>query len=187
MGKENPRKSASVNCRHTCGDLAHIGCSPLSPPLSKLAALRGCPYIGGRRGDTPMTRRAMFGMASVAVLGALLCATLLLAKHGVVVTNDGTRYEGEGAEGDADVTVTIHGVKTTIKRENIASINYNENFDKEYADRLAKLDAKDAAGRIQLARWAMDQGHYDKARDAADQALAIDPNSREATDLQTVI
>jgi hypothetical protein len=124
----------------------------------------------------------MIGMA-----GILLAGTVLLAKPGVIVTRDGQRLEGDiSARGD-DVVVSIRGIETVVPRSNIASINYAEPFEKEFQDRLAKLDAKDVKGRIDLARWAFDQKQYVAARDACEAALAIDPNNREATDLENLV
>src|SRR5207244_5314731 len=100
----------------------------------------------------PMKRRWMLGAAL-----ALLAASMLFAKPGVVVTNDGQRLEGEITEKGDEVTVNIRGINTVLSRGNIASITYSEPFEKEFQDRLAKLDPKDVKGRIELARWAFDQ------------------------------
>ena len=113
-----------------------------------------------------------------------LLAAVALGNPGVVVTHGGQRFEGEITERNDDVVVNIHGVQTTIPRDEIASLTYSLSFEKEWAARLGKLGPTDAAGRIELARWAMQQQHYLAARDALDAALAIDPNSREANDLR---
>ncbi len=129
-----------------------------------------------------MTRRLMLG-AMVLQLGA----AILLAKPGVVVTKDGQRLEGEITEKTDAVVVNIRGIDTSVSRDNVTSINYAEPFQKEYQDRLAKLDAKDVKGRIDLARWAFDQKQYAAAREACEAALAIDPNNRDAVDLENLI
>src|SRR5207249_3947109 len=115
-----------------------------------------------------MKRCCLLGMALAVAVGSLL-----LAKPGVVVTKDGQRLEGEITEKTDTVIVSIHGIETTISRENLASLTYSEPFEKEFQDRLAKLDPKDVKGRLELARWAFDQKQYTAARDACEAALAI--------------
>ena len=73
----------------------------------------------------------------------------LLAKQGVVTTRDGQRVEGDINEKADEVVVTSHGVNTVIARDNIASLQYSEAFEKQFQDRLAKLDPKDVNGRIE--------------------------------------
>jgi len=122
----------------------------------------------------------------VAAVGAMMSATLF-GKPGVVTTRDGQRFEGEITEKPDAIVVNIRGVDTVINRENVANLMYSDSFDKEFADRLAKLAPNDIAGRIALARWSFDQKRYDKARDACDSALNIDLNNKEAHDLQVLI
>src|SRR5262249_48532124 len=47
--------------------------------------------------------------------------------------------------------------------------------------------SKDVAGRIALAHEAFDHREYDLSRATLEQALTIDPNSREATDMLALI
>jgi hypothetical protein len=122
-----------------------------------------------------------------AAVGSAWLATVLLARPGVVVTHSGARYEGDVVERGDDVIVTIRGVQTTVPRGDVASLDYQADFDEEFAARLAKLEANDFAGRLELARWAMERERYIAARDAIEAALAIDPNSSEAVQLQTVV
>src|SRR4051812_24017026 len=83
-------------------------------------------------------------------------AATLLAKPGVVKTVDGQTYNGEVEEKVETVNVTIRGIATAVPRTKIASITYPEagGYDKEFNDKLAKLDKKDAAGRLALGREA---------------------------------
>jgi tetratricopeptide (TPR) repeat protein len=124
-------------------------------------------------------------LAAAVMLGVVV--TIAPAKPGVVVTKDGRKFEGEITEKNDQVIVNIRGVDMTLAREDITSIIYPEAFNKEFEDRLAKLDKNDVAGRIALARWAFDRRQYGKAREALDSAIALDPNNREAADLQQVI
>lgn len=57
----------------------------------------------------------------------------------------------------------------------------------EYQKRRAALAPGDVNGRIRLARWAFDRQEYDLARDAVQEALAIDPRNQEASALLRTI
>src|SRR5438132_1990813 len=129
-----------------------------------------------------MARRWMLGGALT-----LLATSILLAKPGVVITRDGQRLEGEITEKTDSVVISIRGIETAVPRDNIASLTYSEPFEKQFQDRLAKLDPKDVKGRLELARWAFDQKQYSTARDACEAALAIDPNNREAVELESLV
>jgi hypothetical protein len=135
-----------------------------------------------------MFRRALLIVAMTAA-GATLVTSSLFAKQGVVQTRTGQVYDGEVDDraGADVVTVTVRGIATQIPRADVQSITYGRGLDAEYKERLAKLDAKDFKGRMDLARWAFSQKRYDLARDAADKALAIDPNSSEATNFLTLV
>jgi hypothetical protein len=135
-----------------------------------------------------MTRHKWLGGA--AVMAALLIGgSTLLAKQGVVKLKDGSRsLVGDVDEtGDNGVVVSIHGVQTTIPRDNIESIEYPESLDAQYKSRLAKLAPDDAKGRFDLAHWAFDNERYDLARDAAYQARKLDPNNKEYADFTDTV
>src|SRR5690242_20134312 len=94
------------------------------------------------------------------VAGACLVVALIVvlgssvrAKTGVVTTKDGQRFEGDVTETDRDIVVDIHGVKTVIPRENLATLDYPASFDQQFQQRLSALDPKDVRGRIDLAKW----------------------------------
>jgi hypothetical protein len=125
-------------------------------------------------------------LACVAVL-LLLLVSSALAKPGVVVTRDGQRVEGEITEKPDQVVVNSHGVDTVFDRGDIASIEYSGGFDKEFHDRLSKLDGNDVKGRVELARWALTQKQYNAAHDVLEQARQIDPNSREVYDMEILV
>jgi len=59
--------------------------------------------------------------------------------------------------------------------------------EEEYNRRKAALASGDSAGRVRLARWAFERQEYDLARDAAQEAVTIDPRNREAQDLLKTI
>ncbi len=129
-----------------------------------------------------MTR--LVWLTSVAVA---LVASVLLAEPSTVKTKDGQTYRGEVKERGDNLVINIHGVETVIPKSNVASVEAVGSYDAEYRARLAKLDPKDVAGRIALAREAFDHRRYDLARDTLEGALAIDPNSREATEMLELV
>lgn len=103
-------------------------------------------------------------------------------RPGVVRTRDGGVYDGSVDERDATVVVTVRGIDTTLSRDNIVSITYGA-FEQRWEEAYAKLDAKDAAGRVTAARRAFDDRRYDLAERALRDAQSIDPNNAEAADL----
>src|SRR5687767_1647604 len=114
-----------------------------------------------------------------------LCASIAFAKPGVVKTRDGQTYSGEIDESNPEqVTVTSSAnIPTAIPRDRVATIEYAEDFEKKFRDRLSKLPPNDVPGRLKLAREAYDNRQYTLARDVAEQARQIDPNNAEAADL----
>ena len=74
-----------------------------------------------------------------------------------------------------DISVTIHGVQTSIAKASVTSVDYPDAYSKDFADRLAKLEASDVSGRVELARQAFNRRQYGLARQALDSALKIDP------------
>jgi hypothetical protein len=113
-------------------------------------------------------------------------AALLLADHGVVVTKDGSTYEGDVREDEQNVVVVIRGIETRFPRADVERIDYGD-FEKDFRDQLTKLGPNDVVGRIALARTAFDRRRYDLAREAVADAQRIDPNSREAADMMDLI
>lgn len=129
-----------------------------------------------------MWRHWMFSTALILVL-----ASGLLARQGIVKTKTGTTLEGDVREKPEGISVTIRGIETVVPRDEVESVEYVEAFEKRFRDRLAGLNEKDAAGRIDAARWAFDNREYLLAREALQQALQIDPNSAEATTLMETV
>src|SRR5262245_16654987 len=129
-----------------------------------------------------MVRQACWIAAIVVMLSGAL-----LADRGVVVTKSGETYEGDIHEDDQNVTITIRGIDTVVPRANVASIRYHSDYDVEFRDRLAKVEATDIKGRITLSREAFDRKRYDLALEAINDALRVDPNNREAADFRDLI
>jgi hypothetical protein len=129
-----------------------------------------------------MTRTVWIG--SVA---ALVMASVLLADQAVVRTRDGATFEGEFTDHPDAVTVTIHGIETVIPKSDIVSVDHIGNIDQDLLTKLQSLELKDVNGRLLLAREAFARNRYPLARDILISALAVDPNSRDASDLLEVV
>jgi len=124
------------------------------------------------------------------ILLIVLCLVLsggAFAKEGTVKTSDGNTFTGDIQEEADKVIVSVKGIITTLDRSDIASIEYPSGADEEFAARMKKLAKDDVAGRIDLARWAFDKSRYDLSRRALDDAIRIDPNSREAYDMMQTV
>ncbi|HVT88271.1 MAG TPA: hypothetical protein VHD56_05430 [Tepidisphaeraceae bacterium] len=124
--------------------------------------------------------------ATLAAAG--LAASVLFADQGIVKTKDGSTFEGDVKETTTSVTVTIHGVDTVIPKTDVQLIQRAGDYEQDFRDRLSKLDPKDVAGRITMAREAFGRRRYDLAQNASESAVAIDPNNKDAIDmLNTVV
>src|SRR5215471_18496376 len=98
-----------------------------------------------------MTRRRVW--IGCLIAGGL-CASVLLGEQGIVKTRDGNTLQGDVKEKEDSVVVTIHGVDTVIPKSEVASVEMTGSTAAELLGRLAKLDPKDSAGRVALARVA---------------------------------
>jgi hypothetical protein len=132
--------------------------------------------------ETPMRRRWV-----VAAVGICVLAGVVFARPGVLITSDGRRIEGDITERNDQYVVNIRGVETTIPKTDVSSVTFPEDYAKDFHDRMSKLKPDDVSGRIELARDAFNRRQYGLAREALDSAMKIDPNNREAYDLQNTI
>ncbi len=126
-------------------------------------------------------------MTRLGVVGLICCiltASVALARQGVVKTKNGQTYEGDVEEKSDGVIINIKGIQTRIAQVNVASVNYPEDYDKQLADKRAKLEKTDVKGRIALARDAFNNKRYVPARDILEEALTVDPNNTEASELR---
>lgn len=134
-----------------------------------------------------MRRHLWLASACAGMLGIGAMIAVCQARQGVVRTKAGLTIDGDVTEKDDSVVIVSHGVQTVINRDDLLSVSYPADFDQQFKERLAKLDAKDVKGRIELARWAFDNRQYPLARDVLDQAQGIDPNNADANQLMTTV
>jgi hypothetical protein len=131
-----------------------------------------------------MARRWLMIALAASLLGS---GALLLAQPGVVTTRDGQAFDGDVREETDSIHITIHGVTTVIPRNRVLQIRWKGDYAAEFRARLAKLASDDVGGRIALARDAFGKGRYDLSRDALEQSLKIDPNSKDAYDMLDLV
>ena len=122
------------------------------------------------------------GVCVVAMLGSVV-----LARQGMVVTQDGQRYTGDVVEQATSVNIVQPDPKggkrtVTINKGNIKDIVYADQVAEQVKKSVAKLGRRDADGRVSLAEFARDNGAYDVARDVLEEALKIEPDNKRAKD-----
>ncbi len=122
--------------------------------------------------------------------GLAVCAVSasLWAKPGIVKTRDGTSYQGEVTETeDGKIVIKVHGIDMRVERRDVASIQYIDDEAGDFQKKLAALPARDSKSRLDMAKSAFAQKHYDWARQAAQAALDADPNNKDASEYLTMI
>jgi len=124
-------------------------------------------------------RKSLFAAAAVLAMAGLVWAA---GRPGVVRTKDGGAFDGLVDEKEETVVVNVHGIDTTIARDNILSISYGD-FESRWSEAYGKLEKTDEAGRITAARKAFEEHRYDLAEKALRDTLAINPNNAEAAEM----
>lgn len=117
-----------------------------------------------------------------------VAAAPALAERGIVKGTNGLSYEGDVQENPTQIIIRRN--KTTevrLTRDEVASIQYLSSDAEEVKKRWSALNNGDVPGRVSLARFAFERGQYELARSITMEAIKIDPNSREAIDLDDVI
>jgi hypothetical protein len=113
-----------------------------------------------------------------------------LARPGIVKLDNGTTYEGDVTPDPKDpnaLIVNVHGIASRIARNQIASVQYTQDFASTFHERLSKLAPEDVKGRLALSREAFNNRDYKLAREAAESAREADPNSAEAVAMLNTI
>jgi len=115
----------------------------------------------------------------IGVIASAMIAKVLLARQGILTTNDGRMLSGDiqnAPDGDS-VSITLHGATLTVPRSTVASINYPADAQADFRQRMGALDANDITGRIELARYELTAKQYDLATQAATDAQRLDPHN----------
>ncbi len=120
----------------------------------------------------------------IALCLAQIAATAAFAERGVVKANNGLTYEGDVQETPTQIIIKRNKTEMRVNREDVVSIHYLSSDAEEIKKDWSGLKKDDAPGRVTLALHAFERGQYELARAITAEALIIDPNSREAVDLQ---
>ena len=116
------------------------------------------------------------------VLLALVAAPL---RADILTLDDGTKIEGEIIkETEDEIELKIPHGSTKLPRGRVVKIEKKLSPTQEFEARRAKLDAKDAPGRIALAWWAIER-HFprDKAVELGVEAWRLEPGDESAIEL----
>ena len=132
-----------------------------------------------------------FKRVGVMVCGFVIlsfCGSLLMAKPGVVKTRDGRSIEGDVTDQGDTVTITVHGIPTSVPKENVESIQYTGTIDEQYQQKLNDLPKNaGASDHLDLARWLLDNHAYNLALREVSAAQHLDPNNSDAATLEQTI
>jgi hypothetical protein len=111
-----------------------------------------------------------------------------MAKPGVVKTRDGRTITGDVDDQGDTVTISVHGIPTSIPKESIDSIEYTGTIDEQYQQKLAELPKNaTASDHLELAKWLLNNHAYKQALQEVSAAQHIDPNNSDATTLEQTI
>lgn len=116
-----------------------------------------------------------------------VAACAALAERGVVKATNGLNYEGDLQETPTQVIIKRNKTEVRVERADVLSLHYLSSDAEEIKKQWNALKMDDAPGRVALAKQAFEHGQYELARSIAADALSIDPNNREAVDLQDYI
>jgi hypothetical protein len=116
-------------------------------------------------------------------------ASALLARQGILSTNDGRVLQGdiaESADGQS-VNITVHGATVTLDKSNVSTISYSDDAPADFQKRLKALNPDDVKGRLDLAQFELTAKQYDLATEAAKDVQRIDPHNPDAAVLLDTI
>ncbi len=129
---------------------------------------------------------AALSILAAAVLATTVTATFAAtfaagatAKPGTVQTKSGLTYNGDIRETAQAIVVTTNGVQTTIAREDVASVVYDERFEDEFKIQWSKLEARDLKGRVALAKSAIANRRLDLAATVLAEATRLNPDDEQ--------
>lgn len=123
----------------------------------------------------------------IALCLAQIAASAALAERGVVKATNGLSYEGDLQETPTQIIIKRNKTEVRVERADVLSIHYLSGDAEEINREWNRLKKDDAPGRVALATQACERGQYELARSIVTEAMSIDPNNREAVELQEII
>lgn len=108
-------------------------------------------------------------------------ATLIAAEVSTVKLKSGREITGEVTKGDSTYKIkTLSGQTVTVLVSQVDSVSAPIDPDKEYADRLSKIDAKSADDHVTIAEWASANNLFEIAQKELKAALDINKDHVKA-------
>lgn len=122
-----------------------------------------------------MKQNARRHLAPALALLVLVGAAAPAAADEIVLAN-GRRLEGKAERVGDEVVVRARGGEMRLAAKEVVSITKGPTKDDLYAERTAKLDAKDVAQQIAVADWCRDQALPDLEKKHLRAVLAVSPD-----------
>ncbi len=121
----------------------------------------------------PGRRTMKLFYVAIAVLVLLPCVALA----DKVILKDGGEVIGKVVVTETEVEVTVReGMKVSIPKDQVKEIIFEKTPVEEFEERLAKIDAEDAAGFYELGLWAREQGLKEEARRTFEKVIKLAPD-----------
>jgi len=122
-------------------------------------------------------------MSRILLMSLVFCAAISAIALGASQTltlKDGRKVTGDVTKTDAGYRVKTDNGDVEFKANEVESLADSADLDKEYQDRLGKIDDKDANAHFELARWAERNGRLDIAKKELKRSLEISPDNEQA-------
>ncbi|MEZ6241784.1 MAG: hypothetical protein R3B57_01950 [Phycisphaerales bacterium] len=104
----------------------------------------------------------------------------------VILRRDGSEVSGILVErGEEEIVLRVAGIRTAVKREQIADVRFLPPVEERYERLKAAIDDTDVDGRLHLAEWLRDRERYQLALDEVMGVLEIEPYDKRARNMRT--
>lgn len=117
----------------------------------------------------------------LALVFCLLLGSWALAETQTITLKNGQTITGEVIKTAKGYEVKALGGVVAFPFDEVASVTAVSDPDKEYKERLSKIDPNNVDQHIGLAEWALEKNRLDIAKAELDKALALQPNNEKAS------
>jgi hypothetical protein len=122
----------------------------------------------------------MMRQALITMVCCLICVVSVFAEVKVVHTTDGRVLRGEVTETTTGYEVATDMGSIALTREEVQRIDDAVEPAEAFQTQLAALEADDAAGHLELGKWAAENDLLDEAESMFNKVLELTPDDREA-------
>ncbi len=135
-----------------------------------------------------MTRIQRCGPLCLALILGGLLADATAAREALVTLSDGRTLKGElVSQSPSEIVLEIAGIRTTIDRQRVESIEVLKSVEQEYQERRAELDDGDLAGRFELAQMLYERGALGLAQSELNSLSRRFPDNPEVSRLSAIV